>query len=182
MPERSGDLSQPISFGVTGWVQAWPTYNHHLIVSLVTPVGRTPGQLIIDTIPTIGTGSAGIGYLLVLGPVTVLPTLGLRYYGVTGASSDGFLYGPQGRLGVSVPILPWLAVTGKVAYAPWLQSMNKPGSGSFVELTGGLAANFGRLTYSIGYMGIIADPTSAGPWPVKGTFLGGPTGRVAFSL
>jgi hypothetical protein len=181
-PDRQGDLVQPIGMSVVGWVQAWPSYNHHLHLALSVPVVQAPWQMIIDAVPTLGTGSLAVSHAFLAGPVVIIPGLGLRYYGVNGTNTDGFLYGPQGRLGLSLPILSWLAVTGRISYSPWLQLMNKPGSGSFVELNGSLVAHVGRLSYIAGYTAMIVDPTGAGLWPAKGTFLGGPIGGVAFSF
>jgi hypothetical protein len=69
-----------------------------------------------------------------------------------------------------------------MVYAPWLQAMNKTGAGSYVEISGGLSAIVGRMTYSLGYLGMQADPVAAGFWPSGGAFLGGPTAAVAFSI
>ncbi len=180
-PDRQVDLFQPISMAVTGWLPIAPAFNHHLLLALSVPVIQSPWTLVIDALPTLGTGGVAVGHVQLCGPVYLMPALGLRYFGAGTGNADGFLYGPQGRLGISVPLLSWLAVTGRVTYAPWLPAMNRSGAGSFVEMNASLAAHVGRLSYSIGYTAMVVDPLNAGVWP-RGTFLGGPSGGAGFSF
>jgi hypothetical protein len=174
--------SQAIRLGLTGWLQMTPAFTHHLLVNLSVPVVILPAQVVIEAIPTVGTGSLVLAYPFQPGPVTITPALGLRYFGVTGASTDGFLYGPQAKLGARLQILPWLNLSGGMAFAPWLPALNKTGAGSYVDFSATLGATFGRMTYSFGYMGYLVDPTTMGLAAFNAPLVGGPMAEVAFTF
>ncbi|MBC7546092.1 MAG: hypothetical protein H7338_25465 [Candidatus Sericytochromatia bacterium] len=174
--------SQAIRLGVTGWLQMTPAFTHHVLMNLTVPIVQMPWHAIIEAIPTVGTGSLVAGYLFQPGPLTITPGIGLRYFGATGGPTDGFLYGPQAKLGARLQILPWLNLAAGMAYAPWLPVLNKTGAGSYADFSASLGATFGRMTYSLGYLGYLVDAANPGLAAFQTPLVGGPTAGIAFAF
>jgi hypothetical protein len=168
---------RPIYLGLTTWFASSPTWNAHFIVSMATPLGNTPWQLLTDYVPTLGSGHLNVGYRYDVGPVTLTPALGYRYFGAGSGTltvdTRTFEVGPELCLGAAMPLASWLYLWAGVGYAPFMASPSGGGPGSYLDFNAALQANWERVSLSLGYGGLLFNGGQAGN-PTGNLAMGGP--------
>ncbi|MBC7542374.1 MAG: hypothetical protein H7338_06550 [Candidatus Sericytochromatia bacterium] len=170
-PER------PIYVGLTTWFAASPNWNANYTLSVSAPVGNTPWILMTDYTPTLGSGHLNLGHIFDVGPVSITPSLGYRFFGAgaLGATTPagGFEVGPEVGLGATMQLLPWLNIWAGAAYAPFMANPAGGGPGSYVDFNAALQASHERVSLSLGYGGLMFNGSQAGN-PSASLSMGGP--------
>ena len=163
--------ARPMILGLTTWFAASPAWTATYNVSLSAPLGNTPWVLMTDYVPALGSGHLNVAHLFDLGPVTLAPSLGYRFFGPDARTIE---LGPEARLGVIVRLMPWLHLWAGAGYSPILANLNGGPAGSYLDLAASLVASYERVSLAIGYGGLAFNADQAGN-PYGALAMGGPT-------